>query len=117
MFNLAEESIAAYPGLEGIIVSRIPRFDSISNDPPQIKSILSQYGNSLYRNVWMDRGCPTNTEIHDFWMDCYGIPGTRGFDGKFVDGIHIRGILAVKHYTDSFVRILRPANTWQVEVL
>ena len=51
MFSLAEQSIATYPGLEVIIVSRIPRFDSTYNDPPQVKSKLSQYGNSLYHNL------------------------------------------------------------------
>ena len=107
MFSLAEESIASYPGLKVIIVSRIPRFDST------VKSQLSQYGNSLNHNLWMEKGCPNNIRIHKLGLDCYGplkekrygTPGTRGFDGKFVDGIHMRGILAVKHYTDSFVRM------------
>ena len=87
MFDLAEQCISAYPGLEVIIFSRIPRFDS------------------------------TNIRIQDLGLDCYGpliekrygTPGTRGFDGKFVDGIHMRGYLAVKHYTGSFVRMLRPS--------
>ena len=64
----------------------------------------------------MEKGCPKNIKIHDIGMDCYGqlrekrygIPGTRGYDGKFVDNIHMRGVLAVKHYTDSFIRMLRP---------
>ena len=33
----------------------------------------------------------------------FGTPGTRGFDGKFVDGIHLHRILAIKHYTDIFI--------------
>ena len=93
MFNLAEESITAYPDLKVIIVARIPRFDSTYSDPAQVKSQLSQYGNSVYHNMWMDRGCPPNIKIHDLGLDCYGqlkdkrygIPGTRGFDGKVVD--------------------------------
>ena len=116
MFSLVEKSIASQPDLEVILVSRIPRVASVQSDPIQVKSKLSQYGNSIYHNLWMDRGCPTNIKIHDLGMDCYGqlkdkrygIPGTRGFDGKFVDMIHMRGHLAVKHYLDSFIRMLRP---------
>ena len=117
MFKLAEESISGNPGLEVVIVERIPRFDSTFNDPKQIKSQLSLYANSIYRNLWVEKGCPANIQIHDLGLNCYGalrekrygIPGTRGFDGKMADGIHMRGILAVKHYTDSFVRMLRPS--------
>ena len=72
MFKLAEDSASQYPGLEVIIVSRIPRFDPISNDPAQVKSQLSLYGNSVYHNLWMDRGCPKNIKIHDLGLDCYG---------------------------------------------
>ena len=119
MFNLAEKSIEENPGLEVIIVERIPRFDSISNDPKQIKSQLSLYANSIYRNLWVEKGCPKNIQIQDLGLNCYGalrekrfgIPGTRGVDGKYVDGIHMRGILAVKHYTDSFIRMFRPYMT------
>ena len=73
-------------------------------------------------NLWMEKECPKNIKIQDLGLNCYGalkekrygIPGARGFDGKFVDGIHMRGILAVKHYTDSFIRMLRPnaKNSW-----
>ena len=63
----------------------------------------------------MNRGCPQNIKIHDLGLDCYGklrekrygTPGTRGFDGEFVDGIHMRGFLAVTHYTDSVIRMFR----------
>ena len=70
----------------------------------------------------MERGCNKNIKIQDLGLNCYGplrekrfgTPGTRGFDGKFVDGIHMRGILALKHYKDSFIRMLRPniTNSW-----
>ena len=111
MFTLAEESIIANPGLEVVIVERIPRFDSLTNDPAQIKSQLSQYGNSIYHKLWVERGCNINIKVHDLGINFYGplrekrfgTPGTKGFDGKFVDGIHMRGILAVKHYTDRFI--------------
>ena len=43
MFELAEKSILENPGLQVIIVERISRFDSFSNDPAQIKSKLSQW--------------------------------------------------------------------------
>ena len=119
MFNLAEESIKANQGLHVIIVERIPRFDPIANDPSQIKAQLSQYANSIYHSLWIERGCPKNIHsVHDLGLNCfgplkekrYGIPGTRGFDGKMFDGIHMRGKMAVTHYTDSFICMLRPSE-------
>ena len=94
-------------------------FDPINKDPAQIKSQLSKHGNSVYHNLWMNKGCPKNIRIMDLGLSCFGplrekrfgIPGTRGFDGKFYDGIHMRGILTVKYYTDSFIRMLRPKTT------
>ena len=92
MFNLAEKSTLENPGLEVIIVERIPRFDSKQCDPAQIKSQLSQYGNSIYHKLWVERGCNEKIKIQDLGLNCFGplrekrfgTPGTRGFDGKFV---------------------------------
>ena len=63
MFQLAEQCISDNPGLEVIITERIPRFDSKTIDPAQIKSQLSQYGNSIYHKLWMDKGCPKNIKL------------------------------------------------------
>ena len=72
LFNLAEESIKSNPGLKVIIVERIPRFDPITKDPAQIKSQLSKHGNSVYHNLWMNKGCPKNIKIMDLGLNCFG---------------------------------------------
>ena len=42
-------------------------------------------------------------------MDCQGPlrgnPAFVGYDGKPWDGIHMRGRLAIRHYTNSFIRL------------
>ena len=67
-----------------------------------------------YMNIWMEKGCPQNIIIEDQHMECqgqlrikrFGDPGYSGHDGKPWDGIHMRGRLAIRHYTNSVIRIL-----------
>ena len=39
----------------------------------------------------------------------FGNPGEIGSDGKPWDGIHMRGRLAARHYTNSIIRIMLPS--------
>ena len=76
------------------------------------------FGNSLYDSLWMQNGCPENIIISDQQMDCrgplrqkrFGNPGSKGHDGKPWDGTHMRGYLAVKHYSNSMIRIMNECN-------
>ena len=76
------------------------------------------FGNSLYDSMWMQSGCPENIQICDQKLDCrgplrekrFGNPAYLGHDGKRWDGIHMRGHLAVRHYTNSMVNILSDVN-------
>ena len=62
----------------------------------------------------MKNGCPANILIADQHMDCqgplrekrFGNPAFVAHDGKPWDGIHMRGRLAIRHFTNSFIRIL-----------
>ena len=115
MFDLTERSLKSNPGLSKvIIVKSLPRYDPQGADPCSLKSKLNQFGNTLYTSIWMGKGCPTNIEIADQNLEChgplrekrFGNPAHVGYDGKPWDGIHMRGRLAVTHYTDSLIRIL-----------
>ena len=115
MFKLAEDSLKNNPELKKVIILKSPpRYDSSAVDPCSIKSMLNQFGNTLYTNMWMGRGCPIDISIEDQNFEChgplrekrYGNPDYLGYDGKPWDGIHMRGRLAVTHYTNSIIRIL-----------
>ena len=115
MFTLAQSSLENNPSLKKvIIVKSLPRYDPQNSDPNQIKAKLNQFGNTLYNTLWMQNGCPSNIIIVDQHLECqgplrekrFGNPAFRGYDGKPWDGIHMRGRLAVRHYTNSLIRIL-----------
>ena len=113
MFELAEESLEKNKSLKKvIIVASLPRYDSEDRDPHGIKSKLNQYGNSVYASLWMQRGCPGNILIKDQKLDCQGDLRNKRFgnpaenlDGKPWDGIHLRGRLGSRHYTNSMANI------------
>ena len=115
MFHLAQSSLKNNSNLKRVIlVKSLPRYDSNYVDPNSIKSKLNQFGNTLYNTLWMQSGCPSNILIVDQHLDCqgplrekrFGNPAFIGHDGKPWDGIHMRGRLAMRHYTNSFIRIL-----------
>ena len=62
----------------------------------------------------MEKGCPANIIIEDQHLDChgplrekrFGNPGIVGHDGRPWDGVHMRGRLAITHYTNSLIHIL-----------
>ena len=114
IFKIAEESLENDKDLKKvIIVTSLPRYDSKDSDPHAIKSKLNQYGNSVYTSLWMQRGCPSNISIQDQKLDCqgelrgkrFGNPGEPNNDGKPWDGIHLRGWLGSRHYTNSVAKI------------
>ena len=84
-----------------VILKRIFRCDTLKNDPNQIKNRLS--------DIWLTKGCPKNITIAQQPLECdgnlrlsrYGSPSAKGSDG-----IHMRGVMAVQHYTGSFVNFL-----------
>lgn len=115
MFQLAKSSLENNPSLKKVIILKsLPRYDPKKSDPESIKAQLNQFGNTLYNTLWMEDGCPSNILIADQYMECqgplrqkrFGNPGYRNQDGKPWDGIHMRGRLASRHYTNSLVRIL-----------
>ena len=121
IFTLAEESLAKNQKLENVIIfKRMFRCDTLLNDPLQIRSKLSEYGNRVLEDTWLTRGCPKNISIvlqplecdGDLRLSRFGNPNLRGYDG-----VHMRGGLAVQHYTGSVINavldVLSPKATNQ----
>ena len=115
MYELAEKSLKSNPGLKKVIILKsLPRYDPSSVDTNSIKAKLNIFGNTLYNSLWMEKGCTNNIVIEDQNLDChgplrvkrFGNPDFVGYDGKPWDGVHMRGRLAVTHYTNSIIRIL-----------
>ena len=113
LFHLAEDSLQKNSYLKNvIIVASLPRYDPEDLDPNGIKSKLNQFGNSVLSNIWMQKGCPKNISIHDLKLDCngelrkkrFGNPGLVN-DGKPWDGIHLRGPMGERHFTNSSTRM------------
>jgi hypothetical protein len=110
LFILAEESLKNNEGLEKVIIlKRVFRCDPVKNDPSQIRDKMSEYGNRVLEDMWLAKGCPKNIVIASQPLECdgplrisrYGYPSSREYDG-----IHMRGKMAVQHYTGSVINVL-----------
>ena len=110
IFNIAENSLKENKSLKKVVIlKRIFRCDTLKNDPNQIKNRLSEFGNRMLDDIWLTKGCPKNITIAQQPLECdgnlrlsrYGSPSAKGYDG-----IHMRGVMAVQHYTGSFVNVL-----------
>ena len=110
MFEVAQKSLAQNKNLEKVIIlKRIFRCDLPKDDPSQIKSRLSEFGNRVLEDIYLSKGCPSNISITNQPLECqgdlrvarYGYPTSRNYDG-----VHMRGKQAVQHYTGSIVNVL-----------
>ena len=69
---------------------------------------MSEFANTVYDDIWVSRRRPSNIHIMDQNLKCegdllskrYGSPHGRSFDG-----VHMRGELAVQHYTRSMIDV------------
>ena len=90
-------------------LKRIFRCDPLNDDPAQIKYKLSEFGNRVLDDIWLSKGCPKNIHIVQQSLECsgnllterFGSPSNRSFDG-----VHMRGKMAVQHYTRSVINAL-----------
>ena len=110
LFYLAEQSLAGNKNLENVIIfKRMFRCDILKNDSTQIKNNLSEFGNRVLEDIWLSKGCPKNIQIVQQALECkgelrisrFGFPSAQGYDC-----IHMRGKLAVQHYTRSVIDAL-----------
>ena len=110
LFSLAQKSLKENKCLKKVIIlKRIFRCDLLIEDPSQIRNKLSEYGNRVLEDIYLSKGCPDNISISYQPLEChdalralrYGQPTARNYDG-----VHLRGNLAVQHYTGSIVNVL-----------
>ena len=108
LFTLAEDSLKQNHNLERVILVKRP-FRCDFNDHTGLKAKLSEYGNRVFEDIWLDKGCPKNILIVQQFLECdgyvkvqrFGSPTNEGYDG-----IHFKGKLGVQHFTRSFLNIL-----------
>ena len=70
---------------------------------------MSEFGNRVLEDMWLTRGCPKNIVITEQHLECDGDLKNARFglqSAKDYDGIHMRGKLAVQHYTGSVINVL-----------
>ena len=113
LFSIAEKAIEKKPNLSVIIVKRLPRYDRSSKDILGIKSKLSAFGNTVYDQLWMRRGCPKNIHIVELNLNCQDSAYLKKVifdDVKNInfDGIHLRGPGASRHFTYRAVQAIKP---------
>ena len=122
LFNVAEEAIKKDSNLKVFIFKRLPRFDKGSADLMRIKSQLSEFGNSIYDQLWLRKGSPKNIQVLEFDLGCsgqnrsnlrriiYGDPNSSYFDG-----LHLRGRGAQRHFNYRASKALKSALSKYVE--
>ena len=113
LFKIAEDAIKQKPKLKVVIIKRLPRFDSNSQDILNIKSSLSKFANSVYDQMWTKRGSPNNIKIIELNLNIEKPGYLRDLifgskSSKFFDGVHLNGPGASRHLTYRAVQALRP---------
>ena len=111
LFNVAKKALEKKPRMKVIIVKRLPRYDLKCQDPIHIKQSLSQFGNSVYDQLWLKNGGPKNIHAVSLEeMECVGylrnIIYGKSSDSNY-DGIHLRGPAATRHFTYRAVNAIK----------
>ena len=71
LFDVAQSAIGQDDTIEKVvIVKRLPRFDDTSKEIRKIRSDLSEYGNSVYDQIWLKRGRPNKIQIVELDIKC-----------------------------------------------
>ena len=103
IYELAEESLAKHQHLKKVIIlKRIFRCDDTA------KESLSKYANSVYDDIWIRKGRPSNICIADQQLECHGnLRSVRYGHPQYdnYDGVHMRGRLSTQHFTRSIIDV------------
>ena len=107
LFEIAEKSLENHNLERVILMKRVFRCDI--DDPNGLRHKLSEYGNRVLDDIWLDKGCPKNIILGQQHLEGnpeqiiqrFGDPLESNFDG-----VNLRGKLAVQHYTRSFLNVL-----------
>ena len=111
MFNVATNALKHTDIKKVIILERIPRYDLVGDDPSSLKSGLSEFGNGILHQLWLQSEFKDKIIIGKHDLECSS--DTRKFrygnDSNF-DGIHLNGFSGRKSYTRSVLDVLTIAG-------
>ena len=112
IFNLAIRVTEENPDVKVVIMKRMPRFDTKSQDPTSAKSKLSDFADRVYDQLWFKHGSPANIKIATLNLGCSTSQHLKNIimgnpDSQSYDGIHLRGPAASRHFTYRAVQEIR----------
>ena len=113
MLSVATIAAATHPELQKIIIMETaPRYDSLQE--------VNEFAQEMLEKLWSecDNEFKTKIEIGKHKLKChgekqlsrYGTPHERGEDGKYVDGVHLRGPSGRVMTTESVISILEKSG-------
>ena len=114
LFNVAVQAISTQPSLQKVVIfKQTPRYDTIQDDPLQLKQALSQIFNNSLVDLWIKSPLKDKIFIGTHNIECTG--GIREAryrctkTGRY-DGVHLYGTTGSKAYTNSVWNILKSAG-------
>ena len=112
LFTVATNAIQTHNLKQTVILSQVPRNDTLQTDPLRIKKELSQlYNDTLLQ---LKRSSPFSSYIslvnHRLECPTGGAYAARYRSRRRYDGVHLYGPSGAKAYTESFLCMLRDLN-------
>ena len=113
LFEDAEKVTKNNPNIKVIIIKRLPRFDRSSDDLLKIKAQLSEFGNSVYQQMWYRKGSPANIHFVDVNLGCANLPHLKNIiygntNNPAYDGVHLLGEGAERHFNYRLIQAIKP---------
>ena len=111
LFEIAQEALKKNKKLKRVLIlKRLPRHDRSSSDLIGMRSILSEYANTVYDQQWIRMGSPSNVIIIDLDLKGSGyfkelIYG-KSKDANY-DGYHVIGTGAVRQFTYQVIKQMK----------
>ena len=90
-------------------MSHTPRYDTGKVDPVGLKSILVNFANNYFLELWLDSPLKDKIFIGSHNLECSGKSRTNRYTDKRTgqyDGVHMYGRAGAAAYTESVVNIL-----------
>ena len=113
LFKIAEDAIEKKPDLKIVILKRLPRFDRSSQDIIGIKAKLSTFANNVYDQLLLQSNYSSNIHVTELQFGLEKsvylknlVYGNKSVEN--VDGIHLRGPGASRHFNYRAVQALKP---------
>ena len=110
LLRVAEDALRNHPDLKNVtVMSHTPRYDTVKVDPVGLKSILANFANNYFLELWLDSPLKDKIFIGSHNLECSGKSRTNRYTDKRTgryDGVHMYGRTGAAAYTESVVNIL-----------